>query len=65
METENRKLLGKHVDVQMKDFHLYGVLKAIEENGIWLETNEQESFINWTNITMIKKDRKYIGDCNV
>ena len=58
METETRKLLNKNVDVQMRDFHLYGVLKQIDAQGIWLETKEQESFINWTNIIMIKLDKR-------
>lgn len=58
METETKKLVGKKVDVQMKDFHLYGVLKAIDTYGVWLETPEQESFIGWPNIIMIKLDRR-------
>ena len=62
METENKELIGKQVDVQMRDFHLYGILTQLTPQGIWLKTKEQESYIGWPNIIMIRLDRRYKGD---
>jgi hypothetical protein len=57
---EVKTLLGKHIDVTKNDgFHVYAVLKDIEQHGIWVEFNSELIFIAFTNLKEIRLDRRY------
>jgi len=59
---EPEKFIENNVDVSKCDgFHLYGVLKKIEQHGIWLETKRELSFISFNNIKEIRLDRRQGG----
>jgi hypothetical protein len=54
--------LEKHIDVTKLDgFHIYGVLKQIASQGVWVETNNGVSFFAYSNIKEIRPDRRYRG----
>ena len=54
--------LNKNVEVRyVNDFTLYGILKAVDEHGIVLKTNQETSFISFSQIQMIKLDKRYYG----
>jgi hypothetical protein len=56
---EPEEFLNRQVDVAKLDgFHLYGILKKIEQHGIWIETKKELSFIAFNNIREMRLDRK-------
>jgi len=58
METEI--FLNKHVDVAKLDgFHIYSILRRIDQFGVWLEYNNELTFVSFNNIREMKLDRKF------
>ena len=52
--------LNENIDICKNDgFHLYAILKSIEQHGIWVETKSELSFIAFANIKEIRLDRRY------
>jgi hypothetical protein len=60
---EVKELLNKHIDATKNDgFHIYAVLKDIEQHGIWVELNSELIFFAFTNLKEIRLDRRYKGE---
>jgi hypothetical protein len=60
METEDKyTLLNKAIDLTKNDgFHLYVTLRKIEQFGVWIESDTEISFISFSNIRDIRKDKR-------
>lgn len=56
---DNVNLIDKKVIVKMENhFNLHCVLRQIDDYGVWVETEEQTSYIGFSEIRMIKLDKK-------
>jgi len=54
--------LDKHIDATKLDgFHLYGILKKIEQHGIWIDVKSELVFLAFNNLKEMRLDRRRGG----